>query len=140
MNKGFTLIEILIVVFILAIVALGIMALLPSGYQQITNSGRMSAMNHLGYEKLDELKALGYAHVDLINGNHPSNISTIRLDADQDFKGYSITWNVDDENPFTGVKRVTVEVGYMLWKLDGSGNLDDTKFQMQQRFVTHIAQ
>ncbi|MCI0412487.1 type II secretion system GspH family protein [bacterium] len=138
MNKGFTLIEILIVVLILAVVALGIMALLPSGYQQITNAGRLSAINHLGYEKLDQLKALGYTNGDLIDGFHPTP-NLIRLDSDPEFKGYSITWNVDDAEPFTGVKKVTVEVGYMLWELDGSDYLVSTKFQMQQRFVTYIS-
>lgn len=130
--------EILIVVLILAVVALGIMALLPSGYQQITNAGRLSAINHLGYEKLDQLKALGYTNGDLIDGFHPTP-NLIRLDSDPEFKGYSITWNVDDAEPFTGVKKVTVEVGYMLWELDGSDYLVSTKFQMQQRFVTYIS-
>lgn len=138
MNKGFTLMEILIVVLILAVVALGIMALLPSGYQQITNAGRLSAINHLGYEKLDQLKALGYTNGDLIDGFHPTP-NLIRLDSDPEFKGYSITWNVDDAEPFTGVKKVTVEVGYMLWELDGSDYLVSTKFQLQQRFVTYIS-
>ncbi len=139
MNKGFTLMEILVVVLILAIVALGIMALLPSGYHQITTAGRMSAMNHLGYEKLDQLKALGFSHADLTAGPHPPD-ALKRLDADPDFKGYSLTWNVADGDPFAGVKRVTVEVGYMLLKPDGTGELPNTKFKMRQKFVTYISQ
>jgi len=139
MNKGFTLIEILIVVLILAFVALGIMALLPAGYQQITNAGRMSAMNHLGYEKLDELKALGFSHPDLLLGPHPTLTTDYRLDAvDSDFAGYSITWNVNDNLPIANVKTVTVEVGYMLWKTDGNSITDSNRFQLKQKFVTYI--
>jgi prepilin-type N-terminal cleavage/methylation domain-containing protein len=137
MNKGFTLIEILIVVVILAIVALGIMALLPAGYKQVSTAGHLSTMNHLGYEKLDELKALGYAHADLVNGMHPTP-GLYRLDADPDFKGYSLTWFVQDGQPIPNVKTVTVEVGYMLWELDGSAKISGSKFQLEQKFVTYI--
>jgi prepilin-type N-terminal cleavage/methylation domain-containing protein len=136
MNKGFTLIEILIVVLILAFVALGTMALLPSGYQQVTNAGRLSTINHLGYEKLDELKALGYSHADLTAGPHPA-LPTARRLTDPLFDGYSITWNVVDDTPFADVKAVTVEVGYMLWNTNGSP-VTNNKFQLRQRFVTYI--
>jgi prepilin-type N-terminal cleavage/methylation domain-containing protein len=137
MNKGFTLIEILVVVLILAFVSLGIMALLPSGYQQITNAGRLSTMNHLGYEKLDELKALSYTHADLAEGDHPASPTNYRLAAP--FDGYSITWTVDqDPPPFTGVKSVTVEVGYMLWNTDGTKVSAKNRFQLRQKFVTYI--
>jgi prepilin-type N-terminal cleavage/methylation domain-containing protein len=54
-TKGFTLIEVLVVVVILAFVALGIIALLPNGYKQITTAGRISVLNHLGYQQLDTL-------------------------------------------------------------------------------------
>jgi prepilin-type N-terminal cleavage/methylation domain-containing protein len=136
MNKGFTLIEILVVVLILAFVSLGIMALLPSGYQQITNAGRLSTMNHLGYEKLDQLKALPFSHTDLTAGDYPTLPTQRALAAP--FNGYSITWNVvDNPAPFTNVKAVTVEVGYMLWNSDGSPVLNN-KFQLRQRFVTYI--
>ena len=136
MNKGFTLIEILIVVLILAFVSLGIMALLPSGYQQVTNAGRLSTMNHLGYEKLDELKALGYSHADLAAGLHPALATDYRLAAP--FDGYSITWFVQDDTPFAGVKAVTVEVGYMLRNTDGSP-ITNNRFQLKQKFGTYIA-
>lgn len=128
--------EILIVVLILAFVSLGIMALLPSGYQQVTNAGRLSTMNHLGYEKLDELKALGYSHAFLTAGPHPALATDYRLSAP--FDGYSITWFVQDDTPFAGVKAVTVEVGYMLWNTDGSPVPAKNRFQLKQKFVTYI--
>ena len=139
MNKGFTLMEILIVVLILAVVALSTMALLPSGYQQVTNAGRLSTMNHLGYEKLDELKGLGYSHADLVSGSHPALATDYRLDADDaNFTGYSITWTVQDNLPIAGVKTVTVEVGYMLWNTNGTAITSNNKSQLRQRFVTYI--
>ena len=55
-EKGFTFIELLIAVVILAVITVSIMGLLPQAYRQITNGGRISVINHLGYEKLDQLQ------------------------------------------------------------------------------------
>jgi prepilin-type N-terminal cleavage/methylation domain-containing protein len=138
MQKGFTLIEILIVVVILAFVALGIMALLPNGYKQITTAGRLSVLNHLGYQKIDALKSQGFGDPDLIAGDHPTVIADRRL-TDPDLNGYSLRWEVVDDDPKTDVKTVVVEAGYMVYRLDGSAispNLQ--KLQMKQQFVTYI--
>ncbi len=144
MNRnGFTLIEVLIVVVILALVALGIMALFPAGFSQVTKAGRVSIMNHLGYEKIDELKGLSYSNSDLTQGTHPSNKPDYRLDTTEypDYDGYSVVWYVKDDEPRDDVKRVIVEVGYMLY--DTSGNdidFSDQQFQIEEKFITYIAQ
>jgi prepilin-type N-terminal cleavage/methylation domain-containing protein len=136
-SKGFTLIEILIVVLILALVALGIIAMLPAGYEQVRRAGRLSALNHLGQEKMDQLKALGYNHGDLLNGFHPSQ-PDIRL-TDTEFQGYSIVWNVVDDNPSPGVKTVTVEAGYMTYDENGVAITNpNQKNQLKQQFTTYI--
>jgi prepilin-type N-terminal cleavage/methylation domain-containing protein len=139
-SKGFTLIEILIVVLILSLVALGIIAMLPSGYNQVRKAGRLSVMNHLGQEKIDQLKAFGYNHADLIDGIHPSPDKTqYRLPATDLEDGYSLTWFVTPNQPAANVKAVTVEVGYMLY--DQAGNpIAKNNNQLKQEFVAYIAQ
>jgi len=136
-KNGFSLIEILVVILILALVALGIFALLPSGYKQVTTAGRLSVLNHLGYEKIDALKSLGYAHADLIEGDHPTVIADRRL-TDADLNGYSLRWQVTDNNSRTNVKTVVVEVGYMLYQWNGSAS--SQKSQMKQEYITYITQ
>jgi prepilin-type N-terminal cleavage/methylation domain-containing protein len=139
-TKGFTLIEVLVVVVILAFVALGIIALLPNGYKQITTAGRISVLNHLGYQQLDTLKSEGYSHADLLAGDHPIVIADRRL-TDTDLSGYSLRWIVEDNNPRTDVKKVVVEAGYMLYQTNGNPIPSSSQqFQMKQQFVTYIAQ
>jgi len=139
-EKGFSLIEILVVVLILALVAIGILALLPSGYKQVTTAGRLSVLNHLGYEKIDTLKSLGYSHADLIAGDHPTAIGDRRL-TDPDLKGYSIRWQVVPDEPRPNVKTVVVEAGYMIYEWNGAPKPPSSKqFQMKQEFVTYVTQ
>jgi len=138
--KGFSLIEVLIVVVILSLVALGIMALLPNGYKQVTSAGRISVLNHLGYQQIDKLKSEGYSHGDLLAGDHPTVIADRRL-TDSDLKGYSLRWIVVDNNPRTNVKSVVVEAGYMLYQLNGFDiPAQSQQFQMKQQFITYITQ
>lgn len=143
-QKGFTLIEILVVMVILAFVALGIFALLPNGYKQVTAAGRLSVLNHLGYQQIDSLKSLGYSDPALDFGDHPAVIANRRLDTtDPDLTGYSIRWRVDPPDPGTpvaNVKTVLVEVGYMLYDLNGSSLPSNSQNQMKQQFITYIAQ
>jgi prepilin-type N-terminal cleavage/methylation domain-containing protein len=140
-TKGFTLIEVLIVVVILAFVALGIMALLPNGYKQVTTAGRISVLNHLGYEQIDKLKSEGYSHLDLFAGDHPTVIADRRL-TDLDLKGYSLRWIVEDVSPPpANVKKVVVEAGYMIYQPNGSPfPAPPPQNQMKQQFITYITQ
>lgn len=139
-EKGFTFIEILIAVFILAFITLSIMALLPTAYKQITNGGRLSIMNHLGHQKIDELKSLGTGHADLTAGTHPAAASDYRKleQSDSQFTGYSVVWRVSDDTPTTGVKTVVVEVGYMVY--DTAGNPITNIFQLKEYYATYLSQ
>ena len=70
-QEGFTLVELLVSIVILGVGIVGIMTLFPQSYRHVGNAGRLSIMNHLGQQKLDELKTLGYSDTDLIDGTHP---------------------------------------------------------------------
>jgi prepilin-type N-terminal cleavage/methylation domain-containing protein len=131
-QEGFSLIEILIAIAILAIVALGIMALLPSGYKQITNAGRSATLNHLGQQKLDWLKGVPITHWDLFAGTHPTvTFPEWPLGASEK---YSITWEVVDYTPLPNSKSVIVEVGYDIYTLGGAVKTSDQALE-QKRIV-----
>jgi len=138
-DQGFTFIELLVAVVILAVITVSIMGLLPQAYRQITNGGRISVINHLGYEKLDELKSLGYSHADLTAGDHPLP-ANYRL-TDADFIGYSVKWTVADDAPTPGVKTVLVEVGYELYQTNGTLiPKNQQPFQLREVFSTYVTQ
>jgi prepilin-type N-terminal cleavage/methylation domain-containing protein len=138
-EQGFSLVEILIAIVILALVALGIMALLPGGYKQITNSGRTATLNHLGQMQLDYLRTLPITHNDLVAATHPtSGIPLWPLGSDQK---YSVKWTVDVYTPLTNTRSVLVEVGYDIYNTDGSSkNSSETLEQKRIVFPTMISQ
>jgi hypothetical protein len=113
------------------------MALFPQGFRQVSKAGKMSVIDHLGHQKIDTLKAEGYGHADLTAGQHPPSASQYRL-TDPDYRGYSITWFITDNQPITGVKTVAVEVGYMIYHANGTPD-NTNQFQIRQKFVTYIA-
>jgi len=136
-ENGFTLIELLIAVLILAVITVSIMGLLPQAYKQITNGGRISVLNHLGYEKLDELQSLGYSNAAMTVGTHPATPAGYPLTGD--FSGYSVKWTVTDYPPVSEVKVVVVAVGYQLYKTDGT-QIPPNPFQLREVFSTYITE
>jgi len=122
MVQGFTLIEILVSIAILSVAILGIIALLPVGYTQVIQAGRMSTLNHLAQDKIDELRAIPIASNDLLDGTHPStglgDPLNVQFPHDQDSNiptTYSVRWFVTPNSPSTDMKRVVVEVGYNIF-------------------------
>ena len=73
-EEGFSLVEILLAIVILAVVCLGILALLPNGFKQITNAGRTATIDHIGQMKLDYLRSIPVTHWDLSAGSHPTTV------------------------------------------------------------------
>jgi prepilin-type N-terminal cleavage/methylation domain-containing protein len=138
-QEGFSLAEILIAIAILAVVSLGIMALLPSGYKQITNAGRSATLNHLGQKKLDWLKSVPITHWDLFDGTHPT-VTFPEWPLGVDAK-YSITWEVVDYTPLPKSKSVIVEVGYDIYTSGGASKPSDQALEQKRvLFPTIITQ
>lgn len=133
-GNGFSLIEILVAVVILAIVALGIMALLPGGYKQITNSGRSATMNHLGQMQLDYLRSIPVSHNDLIAGTHPTPSFPDWPMPNGAADKFSVHWIVEDYTPLINAKSVMVVVGYDIYNADGTEK-GDTEALEQKRVV-----
>ena len=147
-QEGFSLIEILVAIAILAVSILGIMAVLPSGYREITSAGRVSTLNHLAQLKIDQLKATPFSSSDLDAGLHPTPTPPWRpsyTDANGDtaYGSYSVTWFVQDDTPISGVKTIQVEAGFELWDYSsppGLINSSETQDQRIVRLVTFISQ
>ena len=145
-SKGFTLVEVLIAIVILAIVSLGIMSILPTGYRHITSAGRISTLNHLGQMKLDQLRATSFNDLDLQAGLHPSTgagetFPELFGALYTNYSNYSAYWVVTDDVPHTGMKRVVLTIGYTQY--DDAGNEideDETNDQRIATFTTYLTQ
>jgi prepilin-type N-terminal cleavage/methylation domain-containing protein len=164
-QDGFTLVEILVSIGILAFCILGVMALLPNDYRLITSSGRISALNHIAQQTLDQLRTRPITSLDLLDGIHPSSSCSSSWDGtslygncNQTFplqvsytissgglaypEEYTVSWFVASEQPRPGMKRVEVRVGYRV-EYDGNGNALDPDpsvpdDQRLVRMITHI--
>ena len=137
LNKGFSLVELLISVAILAIAIIGVIGVFPQGINQVTMAGQISTINHLGQAKLDELRAASWNSKLLLEGTHPSTqIEThfspcpnycndaADIETHNNFavvpSGYSRAWRVDTSGD--GLRRtVRVTVGYLVY--DDAGNV-----------------
>lgn len=137
-ERGFSLIEILIAIAILALVALGIMALLPGGYKQITNAGRSARMNHLAQMQMDYLRTLPVTASDLSAGTHPAAARLFPLGVDEK---YSIKWTVRDYTAMSNSKSIIVEAGYDVYNADGSDKSTNAAIEQKKiLFTTMITQ
>jgi type IV pilus modification protein PilV len=132
-QAGFSLIELLISILILAIGIIGIMALFPQSYNYVGSAGRLSAMNHLAQQKLDELRRLGYTNADLVAGIHPTIPLRITNVDPLGAAVYTITWTVVDNQPQTDMKTVNVEVAHQLY--DNSNNKINPSKAINQKVI-----
>ena len=161
-RNGFTLVEILVAILILAVCILGILALLPNGYRLITSSGRISALNHIAQQTLDQLRARPVTSLDLQQGVHPStgcagswDTKTIYGNCPQTFPltvtytlnsgeraytdDYTVSWIVTSDDPRPGMTRVEVSVGYRIG-YDGNGNaLDPTVTRASDQRLVRVS-
>ncbi|MGE3537587.1 MAG: prepilin-type N-terminal cleavage/methylation domain-containing protein [Candidatus Tectimicrobiota bacterium] len=110
MAKGFTLLEVLvaIAVFSTAILAVGRMQITAS--QVSTAAGRLSRATALAQDTAEHLMGLAYSH-ELLRDQTPTGQTTSYTGANAP-TGYTVTWNVDDDELATGVKTVNVMVSW----------------------------
>jgi len=100
-TEGFTLLEILIAIFILSFGILAVASMQVSSIRGNGMAGRLTEGTQLACDRMEELMSRSYTHSDLTAGTHtdPSPPS-----------GYTVTWNVTDDSPITDTKTVTVTV------------------------------
>ncbi|MBN1961948.1 MAG: prepilin-type N-terminal cleavage/methylation domain-containing protein [Deltaproteobacteria bacterium] len=69
-ERGFTLIEVVVAMFVFTFGALGLLRLLVSGSQGVATAGRMTQATVLAQSKLNELLGKQFTNADLTAGNH----------------------------------------------------------------------
>ena len=107
-NKGFTLVEIMIAVFILVIALLGLISVTVMVIKGNSFSKTMTTATTLAKDKMEQLKNTGY-------GSLAGSTDYAKLDstaqATQTAESiYTRTWTVTNDSPAAGMKTVEVTV------------------------------
>ncbi|MBW6485055.1 MAG: prepilin-type N-terminal cleavage/methylation domain-containing protein [Syntrophobacterales bacterium] len=102
-QRGFTMIENIIAIFILVVALLGLLSTSVIVVKADSLGRTMTTATTLAQDKMEALKNTGYA--DLVSG------------ADTIQSMYARTWTVTDDSPAAGMKTLVVSVG---WSLQGS--------------------
>lgn len=93
-ESGFSLVEALIASAILAVALSGLLAAFAETYRATRQAGRMSVLNHLANEKLDELVSLSYTHADLTLGTHPTQSTDSKGEKYYAIAGHDENWSL----------------------------------------------
>jgi type IV pilus assembly protein PilV len=108
-NEGFTLIEVLIAISIFAFGLLSVAAMQISAIQVNSTAGQITTRSTWAQDKLEELMALPYTDPLLVDNNSAVEVMTNHTDTSPP-TGYTITWSVDNNNPVSSTKLITVTV------------------------------
>lgn len=102
-EKGFTLLEVLFAVAILAYGLLAVASMQTTAIRGNYTASRLTEASTWAQDKLEKLMPLPYASADLASAGNPHEEGNPPA-------GYTITWNVTDNNPVTDTKLITVTV------------------------------
>lgn len=97
-RNGFTLVEILVAVFILVVGILGVISVATTVINGNAFGKRITTATALAQEKMEELKNMAYASV--VNGS------------DTQESIYTRTWTVTTDSPAAGMKTIEVAVTF----------------------------
>jgi type IV pilus assembly protein PilV len=110
-EAGFTLVEVLIAIFLLTVGILGMASMQVMALQGNSFAGNISESNALCQYKIEELMALPYDHADLEDLNADATPTSYTDPSPPD--GYVITWEVDADNPVPDTKEIEVKVAWI---------------------------
>ena len=113
-QAGFTMIEALVGLVVFGVGILILFQLAPRSSQVGMRAQSISAAMNLAQGKVEELRAMPPQSDDLAAGIH--------VDA-ADLGGFARQWNVDDDTPVSGMRRVTVRVNFRTQSADSSVSL-----------------
>lgn len=120
-DRGFTLIEILITLAILALGILGVMAMQITAAKSNTKARKVTESASWAADQFERLLPLDYTDPLLNDGitvaPAQSMLNNAAIPSDAYSGPYTVTYTVDEDNPIVNVKRIDVTV---TWN-DGSG-------------------
>jgi prepilin-type N-terminal cleavage/methylation domain-containing protein len=102
-ESGFTLIESMMALVVLAVGILALVTLIPLGTKKISTSASRTRASELAAAKAEKLLATPYADPDLDPGSHSDEENPFDTQ-------YYVSWSVEDNQPIASCKRVTVMV------------------------------
>jgi type IV pilus assembly protein PilV len=107
-EQGSALLEVVVAISILAIGLLAVASMQVAAIRGNSFAGNVTEGTCMASDRLEKLMSQKYDHADLTSGAHtdPSPPS-----------GYTITWNVTDDSPFSDTKTITLTV---IWSNHGS--------------------
>ena len=100
-ERGFTLVEVMVSMTILAVGLLAISGMVPTAYTNISGSAVETRALGFAQERLDQLRVTTYTSTDLTAGSHTDAAPAA---------GYTRVYTVEDNTPMSGVKRISVTV------------------------------
>ena len=105
-EEGFTLVEVIVAITIVAIGIVGLSAVFPLATRDVAKSGGLTKAMELCQGKLEALHMLAYDSPDLASGHvHADSLNPIA-------NVYVRTWQTYDDDPIAGCKRIEVTVSW----------------------------
>jgi prepilin-type N-terminal cleavage/methylation domain-containing protein len=100
-GRGFTLVEVMVAMTVLAVGLLFISGMVPTAYTNISMSGVDTRGLGFAQERLDQLRVEAWTSAALTAGSHADTAPAT---------GYTRSYAVEDNTPTNGVKRITMTV------------------------------
>jgi type IV pilus assembly protein PilV len=110
-DAGFTIIEVVIAISILAVGLLGVAAMQTSAIQVNSAAGQMTTRMNWAQDKMEELKALAFSDPWLEAAGNPTGVDSAGNTHEQTTSdGYTVRWDIADNTPVPNTKRIVVTV------------------------------
>lgn len=102
-QAGFTLIELFIALAVFSVGVLTLAVMIPSGAKKSDSSGQQTRASEFAAARAEELLDVSYSDDNLTSGTHTD-------DHNPYLNIYWVEWTVEDDQPITNCKRVTIKV------------------------------